>query len=343
MALLTNLKAYYKFDGNNEATDSHSASLNLTNNNSVSYSASGKLKRCASFDGSNDNFSSSASGLQVTGDMTVAMWVNPSARASESRYLLWNTYSGSTGLITSLDWTGSNFQMRFAIYNSSGSPSSKDHQSTVTIPTGSWSHIAFVYTASSGTLEYYLNGTKQGSSVTGFPTSIISKSNAYLGIDGNGGAGNYMKGLIDEFGLWGEALTGSDISSLYNSGNGNSHPFTTGISISNTKTATASGATSVTYTGFEVAGDNPALIVSVCDQNNGGSTTGVTCNGVAMTLIDTQAIAGSNGVTLWGLYAPTTGNIVATRTGTGDRITICAVNYTGVKQTTALTSPPAET
>lgn len=110
------------------------------------------------------------------------------------------------------------------------------------------------------------------------------------------------------------------------------------ITVNNSGTATATGTTSVTLSSFTISGSNPCLIVSVCDQNNGGSVTGVTANGVAMTQIDSQSISGSNGVSLWGLYGATTGNIVATRTGTSDRITICAVNYANVSTSTALTS-----
>jgi len=111
------------------------------------------------------------------------------------------------------------------------------------------------------------------------------------------------------------------------------------IAVDNTGTASSTGTLTVTLAGFTITGSKICLIVSVCDQSPSGTTTGVTANGVAMTQINTnQTVAGNYGVTLWGLYGATSGNIVATRTGTGDRITVCAVSYTGVSNTTAIGS-----
>lgn len=114
----------------------------------------------------------------------------------------------------------------------------------------------------------------------------------------------------------------------------------TKIAVDNTGTATATGVTSVTLSSFTISGSNVALFVSVCDQAASGSVTGVTANGTSMTLVDSQAVGGAaaQDVYLYGLYSPSTGNIVATRTGTGDRITICAVSYTGVSSNTAIGS-----
>lgn len=43
---------------------------------------------------------------------------------------------------------------------------------------------------------------------------------------GNASIGTYnFTGTIDEVGVWSRALTGSDVTSLYNSGSGKTYPF----------------------------------------------------------------------------------------------------------------------
>lgn len=116
------------------------------------------------------------------------------------------------------------------------------------------------------------------------------------------------------------------------------------IAIDNSQQAIAF-ATSVTYTGFTVTGSNMIGIVSVANQANAGGswatdTSGVTFNGSAMTKIDVVQINSGygNSVSLWGRLAPTTGNVVATRSTNVDRITICIATYSGVSQSTAIGS-----
>jgi hypothetical protein len=111
------------------------------------------------------------------------------------------------------------------------------------------------------------------------------------------------------------------------------------LAIDNTGNAEAF-ATTATIASFTITGSDTILIVSVCNQSNvSNDTTGVTCNGVAMTKIDEQAtLVFNNTISLWGLLSPTTGDIVATRNTNTDRITICAASYTGSDQATAIGS-----
>lgn len=342
MALNTNLKAYYKFDGNGDATDSGPNAFHLTNGNSATY-GTGKLKTCAVLTEASDQyFRSTNSSLYntfgVSGqNFSMSIWIKPSAILGTRSPILC-TYGPSVGFITSLE---SGLTLRLARYG--GAAGSYDSNTSVTFTADTWAHLVVTYdsAASGGTIKIYKNGSL-AQTITSFGSSIGSSTGMVLGNDNNLANGGFYTGSMDELGIWDKVLDSTEVTELYNSGAGLSAPFGTGISISNAKTATAGGGNAtVTITGFVVEGDDNCVVASVCNQNNGGSTSGVTCNGVAMTLVDTQAITGSNGVTLWALYGATTGNIVATRTGgTGDRITICAVNHTGVKSTTAIASLP---
>lgn len=79
-----------------------------------------------------------------------------------------------------------------------------------------------------------------------------------------------------------------------------------------------------------ISGSDTILFVAVSNEN-AGSMTGVTYNGVAMTEIGT----GQGTLHLYYLINPTTGanNVVATRSGTSNDFHAWALSYTGVKQT----------
>ena len=222
MALLTNLVSYWKLDeASGNAADSVGSNT-LTNNNTITYAAA-KINNGASLNGSNQYFNSAAAGLQITGDLTYAMWVKPTVQLN--RLSLLNTYAtagNGLGVITTLEDISGVLKMRFANYISG---SNKDYTSTATVASGSWSHIAFVYHASAGQVEFYVNGTSLDSP-TGFPTSITSVSSMIFGNDGNLGTGNWYLGMVDEVGIWSRALTSTEIASLYNGGAGLAYPFT---------------------------------------------------------------------------------------------------------------------
>jgi hypothetical protein len=114
------------------------------------------------------------------------------------------------------------------------------------------------------------------------------------------------------------------------------------IKVESTGSATSNaGTTTVAVT---ASGSNNMLLVAVSDQDNSNNATtnvtGVTCNGVAMTKIDVQAVnAGyGNSISLWGLLGATTGNIVATRTHVQDALAVSFTLYSNVDQSTAIGS-----
>ncbi len=85
-------------------------------------------------------------------------------------------------------------------------------------------------------------------------------------------------------------------------------------------------------------GSNLLLLVTVGEDNavNGGTISGVTYNGVAMTLHKRQtALASNNTVSVWYLIAPATGSnaiVVTASVSNFWEIAGTSVSYTGVKQ-----------
>lgn len=101
------------------------------------------------------------------------------------------------------------------------------------------------------------------------------------------------------------------------------------------------GASTLTLSSFSISGSDTCLIVEVANQGVNSVTSGVTCNGVAMTKIDQATVSTSQNTSLWALYGAASGNIVITRTTNfSDAIYASATYYTGVGSSTAITSLP---
>jgi len=91
--------------------------------------------------------------------------------------------------------------------------------STVRLQAGVAAHVAFVYRASVGSVDFYLNGTLTDT-LSGFPTSLYTGatlgSTFSVGVwDTNTTSWNTFAGVIDETAIWGRSLSAVDIAALY--------------------------------------------------------------------------------------------------------------------------------
>lgn len=99
--------------------------------------------------------------------------------------------------------------------------------------------------------------------------------------------------------------------------------------------STSSGTSAATFNiAHSCTGSNLILIVTTSEDNSNGSVTGITYNSVALTQIGTGVVSGSNTVRMWYLLSPATGtnNITITGSAGNTNMGVCAVSYTGVKQ-----------
>ena len=84
-----------------------------------------------------------------------------------------------------------------------------------------WDHIAIVI--SGNTYTSYLNGVSQGTLT--YANFLITSEINFGNSIRNGG--NYpVTGLMDEIAIWSRALSGTEITQLYNAGAGRTYPFT---------------------------------------------------------------------------------------------------------------------
>ena len=106
------------------------------------------------------------------------------------------------------------------------------------------------------------------------------------------------------------------------------------ITVKDTSSASVVGATSMTWSHTVTSGSNRALFAGISMEGGGGSSSGVTYGGTAMTLVGRGQ--NSHTVEIWRLLNPAVGtaNIVASFGGQSEEVVGGAVSFDGVHQTT---------
>lgn len=214
--LLTELKAYYKFDTGtgNTAVDALGG-FNLTNpsgawrlgqfiNNSIHATDSGT------------NYWS-VSNSQAYTKMSVIGWVNTT---DNSATVFDTNCDGSSACGTlNLMYIGSNvLQCSFRLSNGTQvGVAGVSH-----VNKGTWVQVGCVYNGTS--MIAYVNGTQDG--IKNFPYNYGTLyANTKFNFDANGGGANPLEAGVDEFGIWNRSITRIELQVLYNNGAGLTYPF----------------------------------------------------------------------------------------------------------------------
>lgn len=178
-----------------EVKDSSVKGANGTAVGNATTTSSGKFANAGTYDGSGDYVTvSTISGN--SGTQTVASWIYIVGAVSGNQYVF--------------DQGGNNNWIQ--VYNShirSGNSTSAYCDGATTVTTGTWYHVAKTYDGI--TVRVYLNGVLDCSVAGGSATPGAIRIGDY------GGGGLSFNGRIDETRLYNRALSGSEITQLYNS------------------------------------------------------------------------------------------------------------------------------
>jgi hypothetical protein len=92
---------------------------------------------------------------------------------------------------------------------------------------GQWYHLAAVYDHAAHTITLRINDGAVGSQTTPFTGPVFNSVTPRDLLLLHTYIGNFLYGnnAIDELGIWNRALTGAEITALYNGGAGRSYPF----------------------------------------------------------------------------------------------------------------------
>jgi hypothetical protein len=221
----SDLDLFYKLDeiSGTTAEDIHGSLDGIIGNN-VTINQSGKLGKSFLF---SQGFSGSLITLPESSNLefenssfSVTMWVYPLNFSSSWKGLL----GGETGAFV-FGTYGNSGTLYAAKNNIAGSPSSG-----LNLTANEWNFVgvSFNSSASTNNLTFYVNGST--STVTfnyDFDDGAISN------LIGQISAGNNIwNGRIDEIGIWNKTLSASEVSNLFNSGNGLNYPFQSSKAVS---------------------------------------------------------------------------------------------------------------
>jgi hypothetical protein len=201
----TTVLAHYAFEG--DLTDESSYNRDLTENNGseITYSAtdnqSNKSGQAAWFNGTNTY--AYTDNITVDDNFTIAFWTKPDSSSMSQWDSAFSTGDSTTSGRFQIDYSGSN-QIRF---NVSGSTLTTD------LNADEWNHIVITKTDSTEnlTIRMYKDGIEQDNDSQ--ITTLWDKIKVGL----NRSSGAYWKGYIDELKIYNRTLTGTEVSTLYES------------------------------------------------------------------------------------------------------------------------------
>ena len=207
MVSTTNLVSYYKLDETSGTiVDAHGS--NDGTNNGATYGVAGIVNTALDFDGVNDYVSAGYS--LTTTDITINFWLDwDDMGTSNIQFITESATAGYFMIHAGVVTNGLKFTM-------DGSVSSL--QVTSAIATGL---NMYTLTYDGTTALMYRNGTQIGSLTATWGSQTLST----LYIGSRGGSSYFLDGTLDEVGIWSRALSSTEISDLWNSGNGLAYPF----------------------------------------------------------------------------------------------------------------------
>lgn len=206
-----NLQGYWRLE---DVTDESDNNYNLTNNNSVTFSAA-KFSNGGNFNGSNQYLSiahASAPNLETTGDQTFSAWIKPDTLATGTSVSVMAKVNSSanTGRSVQIDDTTGKLNFRsFKIGDDQSVLSSNG------VIAGVWNHIAVVYDETGYAVSLYVNGVKTTGS---FTRALVADSDTFAIGRLGGLSGQYFDGMIDDCAFWDRVLTEDEIFEIYKTG-----------------------------------------------------------------------------------------------------------------------------
>lgn len=156
--------------------------------------------------------------LSITGDITLEAWVYLSSAPSAGQiYEIINKFTDSgsqASYFLAYHNNGGTPRLIFGASVSGGAP--VEMRKNQTISTSTWTHIAINYTASTGTTEFFINGSSIGTD-SGGPASIYDSTAPFcIGARFTPAIGGFFDGYITEVRVWNLKRTSTQIANNYN-------------------------------------------------------------------------------------------------------------------------------
>lgn len=225
--LPTNLVSYWSLEeASSTRYDAHASNDLAENGTGGVGQGTGKVDNCADFVRSDSDYLSisdaSQSGLDITGDISFSFWIKPDSVVGDHFIISKGDWNTGTRDIAYSVWTDGYLRFR---YSDDGTLNSGHnisyYSSSGAISAGSWQHVVITWTASTKTCLMYVNGSKQTAAGAGTGGTSINNSSDQFDMGRRlFSTPSHWDGLLDEVGIWSKILSDSEVSDLYNSGDG---------------------------------------------------------------------------------------------------------------------------
>jgi len=207
----TNLKAWYKFDGNYE--DSSGSGFNLTNSGTVI--VDGLIQNSVSFPNSASSLSTSGINLNSK-TYSICFWAKLNTTLANSgvsdRWFWSQSISGGIGTFVGFQSLINSDKLRFTHY---GSGNDMDTPAGMSALIGlNWNHYVITYNDTTKGGEIWINSVKLATSPATMSTRFTGSGDFKIGTSILNNIN--LNGLMEDFRYYDKVLTSTEISQLYN-------------------------------------------------------------------------------------------------------------------------------
>ncbi len=204
------LHLHLKFDESSGSTvaDSSGHGMDGTTVNAPSWTA-GRIGNALSLNGTTQYVTVPSGIASEVSDFTIATWVYWNGGGNWQR--IFDFGSGTTSYMFLTPKNGANGRLRFAI-TTGGGAGEQQIDGDATLPADGWHHVAVTLSDSTGTL--YVDGLQvgQNTGMTLHPSDLGATTQNRLGRSQYNDP--YFNGRLDDFRLYGNALSASDVLAL---------------------------------------------------------------------------------------------------------------------------------
>ena len=220
MAIKDSLVSYYKLDESSGNALDAEGSNDLTVTGATQNDSEAIINTSYSFDGVNDFLvDTTASGLPTTVG-SISAWVRHDGSISQSEDSIIEMGNGGTTRILLRTKDADNI----ALFIDGTEAAIKEN----VITSNTWFHVVVTWDTVNDLFVMYIDGSDVSATTlaTGNPATVDE-----INIGSDHSDNQLWGGKLDEIGIWTKILTSSEVTSLYNSGNGLAYPFLEGTSM----------------------------------------------------------------------------------------------------------------
>ena len=227
-ALLDSLRGYWKLDETSGSTAVDATGTNSAYRMGAVGFTPGKLGYANTFNTSSDVVEAvyNTNTVPKGADFSFAAWIKLDSLPSvvgRNCYVFQQNIGASPWWAHRIYVASADNKIVVGSRNTSGT--AYNVYSAAALEVGTWYHVVFVNRGNGQTLQLYMNGTDVSTTAGTFSGTLLEGLSHTCFGNAYSNAGENFEGTIDSPGIWGVALTSGQVTTLYNSGNGRTHPF----------------------------------------------------------------------------------------------------------------------